>query len=336
MPRPVTLFTGQWADLPLETMAAKAASFGYHGLELACWGDHFDVVRAAGDPEYCVGRHALLAKHNLKVWAISNHLVGQCVCDEIDERHKAIVPARVWGNFEGGAEGVRRRAVDEMLATIRAAAALGVKIVNGFTGSSIWSKLYFFPPTSQAVIQAGYDDFARRWGPILDECSRLGIRFGLEVHPGEIAYDTITAERAIKAVGNHPAFGFNFDPSHLVWQGVDPVRFIDRFADRIVHVHMKDCVVRPATHRDASILGSHLSFGDSRRAWDFRSVGRGDVNFEEIIRALNRINYTGPLSVEWEDPGMDRDHGARESREFVSRLDFPPSRDAAFDAAFQR
>ncbi|MFN0132778.1 MAG: sugar phosphate isomerase/epimerase family protein [Phycisphaerales bacterium] len=339
MPRPVTLFTGQWADLPLETLAAKAKSFGYDGLELACWGDHFDPLAAVSDAVYCKGRRDLLARHGLACHAISSHLVGQAVCDPIDERHKSILPPRVWANAEGGAEGVRRRAAEEMKATARAAARLGVNVVNGFTGSSIWAKWYSFPPTTAAEIQAGYQDFADRWGSILDVFKSEGVRFALEVHPGEIAYDLYTAEAALAAINHHSAFGFNFDPSHLLWQGVAPNKFIERFADRIFHVHMKDVAVHygPGNNRGgdglAGVLGSHLPFGDVRRGWDFRSVGRGHVTWEAIIRALNRIGYTGPLSVEWEDPGMDREHGARESCAFVRRLDFAPSA-AAFDAAF--
>lgn len=330
MPRPVTLFTGQWADLALESLAERAASFGYDGLELACWGDHFDPVQGAADKAYCEGRHALLGGHGLHCFAVSNHLVGQAVCDPIDDRHKAILPPHVWG--DGDPEGVRVRAAEEMKVTAKAAANLGVKVVNGFTGSSIWHKLYFFPPTSEEDVSAGFDDFAQRWGPILDVFQECGVKFALEVHPTEIAYDMYTAERALDAVGHHPAFGFNFDPSHLIWQGMDPAKFIDRFPDRIFHVHMKDAAV--TLDGTSGILGSHLAFGDSRRGWDFRSVGRGDVNFEEIIRALNRCGYDGPLSVEWEDCGMDREHGARESCEFVRSVDFQPS-GRAFDAAFE-
>ena len=326
--RPVTLFTGQWADLPLETMADKAGEFGYDGLELACWGDHFEVNKA--DEAYCRAKRELLESKGLVCRAISNHLVGQAVCDPIDPRHQAILPDYVWSDADP--EGVRERAAEEMKATARAAKAFGVDVVNGFTGSAIWHKLYFFPPTSQNEVNAGFDDFAERWGPILDVFKDVGVRFALEVHPGEIAYDVYSAERALEAVGRHEAFGFNFDPSHLIWQGMDPARFIDRFPDRIYHVHMKDA----ATTLDgvSGILSSHLPFGDHRRGWDFRSVGRGDVNFEEIIRALNRIGYDGPLSVEWEDCGMDREHGARESCEFVKGIDFKPS-GVAFDAAFE-
>lgn len=339
MPRLVTLFTGQWADLTLDAIAAKAAGFGYDGLELACWGDHFEPAKALKDPGYCRTRWQILDRHSMQCRAISNHLVGQAVCDRIDERHQAILPPHVWG--EGDPEGVRHRAAEEMKATARAAAALGVHIVNGFTGSSIWGSWYFFPPTGQDHVKAGYDDFARRWGPILDVFQENGVKFALEVHPGEIAYDFYTAEAALSAIGNHPAFGFNFDPSHLLWQGIAPNKFIERFHDRIFHVHMKDVAVHygPGNNRGgdgmAGVLGSHLPFGDVRRGWDFRSVGRGHVTWEAIIRALNRIGYGGPLSVEWEDPGMDREHGARESCAFVKRLDFEPSR-VAFDAAFEK
>ena len=331
MPRPVTLFTGQWADMPLDKLAPLAREMGYDGLELACWGDHFEVDRALSEDGYCKSRHDLLAKHGLKCFAISNHLVGQAVCDLIDERHKSILPEHVWG--EGDPEMVRHRAAMEMKNTARAASTLGVKVVNGFTGSAIWHKLYVFPPTSAADVAAGFKDFADRWNPIFDEFDKVGVRFALEVHPTEIAYDIHTTRMALAAVNNRKAFGFNFDPSHLHWQFVDPVKFIQAFPDRIYHCHVKDAI--RTLDGESSVLGSHVGFGDARRGWDFRSPGRGGINFEEIIRALNRINYQGPLSVEWEDSGMDRVHGGREAAAFVRKLDFAPSA-RAFDAAFEK
>lgn len=330
MPRPVTLFTGQWADLSLETIAQKARDFGFDGLELACWGDHVDVHRAAEDKAYAQSRHEILAKYGLKCWAISNHLVGQAVCDPIDSRHQAILPPHVWG--DGDPEGVRRRAAEELKATARAAANMGIKVVNGFTGSSIWHLLYSFPPVDPKTIDRGFQDFAERFHPILDEFDRCGVKFALEVHPTEIAFDIVTAERAIAALGGRKTFGFNYDPSHLGYQGVDYVEFLRRFRDRIYHVHMKDVWWSPVP-RTSGVFGGHLNFGDPRRYWDFRSLGRGSINFEEIIRALNEIGYDGPLSIEWEDSGMDREHGAREACAFVKRLDFAPST-RAFDAAF--
>ncbi len=332
MSRPVTLFTGQWADLPLETLAAKAKSFGYDGLELACWGDHFEIDKALNDPGYCDSRHELLAKHGLKVYAVSNHLAGQAVCDNIDARHKSILPEHVWG--DGRPEEVRKRAAEEMIKTARAAQKLGVGVVNGFTGSSIWHMIYSFPPVTPAMIDDGFADFAKRWNPILDEFQKAGVKFALEVHPTEIAFDIASAERALEAVGRRPEFGFNYDPSHLGYQGVDYVKFILKFSDRIYHAHMKDVYWSPVPV-EAGVFGGHVNFGDVRRYWDFRSLGRGSIDFEEIIRSLNRIGYQGPLSVEWEDSGMDREHGATEAAAFVRDLDFAPST-FAFDSNFDK
>ncbi len=332
MSRPVTLFTGQWADLPLDILAKKAKAMGFDGLELACWGDHFEVDKALESDGYVRKKRELLEKHGLKCLAISNHLVGQCVCDDpIDGRHQSILPVGIWGN--GDPEGVRRRAAEAMVRTASAAKAFGVDTVNGFTGSSVWGKLYFFPPTTQADVEKGFKDFADRWIPILDAFRKHNVRFALEVHPTEIAYDIITARRALEAVRSHSHFGFNFDPSHFIHQFVDPVQFLEAFPERIFHVHVKDSRVRLTGSN--SILSSHLDFGDPRRGWDFVSPGRGDVRWDPIVRTLNRINYRGPLSIEWEDSSMNREYGAKEAIDMIRKQDFAPS-DVAFDAAFSK
>lgn len=330
MARPVTLFTGQWADLPLKELAKKVSAWGYEGLELACWGDHFEVGKALESDKYLNEKRALLEKYNLKCWAIGTHLVGQCVCDPIDQRHKNILSPELWG--DGDPEGVRRRCAEEVKNTARAAAAMGAQVVTGFTGSPIWHMLYSFPPNDFNVIEAGYKEFADRWNPIMDVFDEVGVKWGLEVHPTEIAYDFITTEKTLAAIGRREAFGINFDPSHFAHQHLDSAAFIEEFGDRIYHVHVKDSKKRISDGR-RSILGSHLNFGDSRRGWDFISPGHGDVDFEEMFRALNRINYNGPLSVEWEDSGMDRDWGAPDALAMIRRTDFSPS-DVAFDAAF--
>jgi sugar phosphate isomerase/epimerase len=287
-----------------------------------------DVFKASEDLNYCKKQKAILDKNNLQLFAISNHLAGQLVCDpNNDSRSDMFAPADCAGN----AEKKRDWAVDAMKATAKAAKNMGVKVVNGFTGSSIWHMLYSFPPVSDEMIEDGFKYFAEMWNPILDVFDKCGVRFALEVHPTEIAFDIITAKKALEAVGNREAFGFNFDPSHLYWQMVDPVRFIKEFPNRIYHVHMKDAAIQLDGY--SGILGSHLNFGKPGRGWDFRSLGRGGVDFEEIIRTLNQIGYAGPLSVEWEDSGMDRIHGATEACEFVNAIDFAPS-NIQFDAAF--
>lgn len=330
MARPVTLFTGQWADLSLEDLAKKVSAWGYDGLELACWGDHFEVDKALESDKYLRDKRDLLEKYNLKCWAVSTHLVGQCVADPIDSRHQGILPPRLWG--DGDPEGVRQRCAEEVKNTARAAAAFGVKIVNGFTGSPVWHMVYSFPPNDFAKVEAGYKEFADRWNPIMDVFDQVGVKYGLEVHPTEIAYDFVTTQKALDAIGRRPAFGINFDPSHFAHQFLDSAAFVMEFGDRIYHVHVKDSKKRVGDGR-RSILGSHLNFGDVRRGWDFVSPGHGDVDFEELFRALNRIGYNGPLSVEWEDSGMDRDWGAPDALAMIRRTDFAPS-SVAFDAAF--
>ena len=330
MGRPVTLFTGQWADWDCETIITKAKEFGYDGVELACWGDHFEVDKA--DAAYLAAKRELLNKHGMKCYSISTHLVGQAVCDRIDERHAQILPDYIYG--DGEPEGVRQRAAEEIKKTAIAARQFGVPVVNGFTGSSIWHLCYSFPPNLPGQIDAGFKDFADRWGPIMDVFQENGIRYGLEVHPTEIAFDIASAQRALEAIDYHPAFGFNYDPSHFGYQGVDYIEFIYKFADRINHVHMKD-VSWSDRPMEAGVFGGHVDFHQRNRYWDFKSVGRGNINFEKIIRALNDIEYKGPLSVEWEDGAMDREAGATESAAFVKQVDFPAS-DIVFDEQFDK
>jgi sugar phosphate isomerase/epimerase len=329
--QPVTLFTGQWADLTLEEVAELAAGWGYDGLEIACSGEHLDVQRVVDDDAYLAERRGILDRHGLKLFAISHHLAGQAVCDDpIDFRHEAILSSRIWG--DGDPEGVRQRAAEELKLTARAARRLGVDTVVGFTGSKIWPYVAMFPPVPPSVIDAGYQDFADRWNPILDVFDGEGVRFAHEVHPSEIAYDYETSARALQAIDHRAAFGFNWDPSHMMWQFIDPAAFIVDFADRIYHVDCKDTRLREHNGRRGA-LGSHLPWGDPRRGWDFVSTGHGDVPWEDCFRALRSIGYTGPISVEWEDAGMNRLHGAAEAVQFVRSLlwDLPT---ASFDAAF--
>jgi sugar phosphate isomerase/epimerase len=330
MSRPVTLFTGQWADLPIEKICQKAKSFGYDGLELCTWGDHMEIDKA--DQAYCDERKALLQKYELKLFAISTHLVGQCVSDPIDERHKGILPDYIWG--DGDPEGVRQRAAEEVIKTAKCSKNAGPRYCDWFHRKSNLAHALLFSSHSAGMIEKGYEEFAKRWIPILDEFQKIGVKFALEAHPTEIAFDIHSAHLTLKALNNHPAFGFNYDPSHFGYQHVDYVKFIYEFADRIFHVHMKDAYWSDVP-MGIGVFGGHSEFGDNRRYWNFRSLGRGKVNFENIIRALNDIGYKGPLSVEWEDSGMNREAGATEACNFVKNVDFEPS-DVAFDDAMQK
>jgi sugar phosphate isomerase/epimerase len=328
MARPVTIFSGQWADLPFEKFCEKVKSCGYDGIEIACWGDHLDLKSAATDPKYVEDRKEILKKYGLKTWAIGTHLVGQCVGDNWDPRLDGFAPS----SLAGKPDEIRKWAIQEMKYAPAAAKNMGVKIVTGFMGSPIWAYWYSFPQTSDKMIDDAFKQIVTLWTPIFDEFDKCGIKFALEVHPTEIAFDYYTAERLLKEFKSRKTLGFNFDPSHLIWQGVTPHIFLRDFAAKIYHVHMKDAAV--TLDGKAGILGSHITFGDTRRGWNFRSLGHGDVDFENIIRELNAMNYKGPLSVEWEDSGMEREYGAKEACEFVRKVDFSPS-NVAFDKALK-
>jgi sugar phosphate isomerase/epimerase len=316
MARPVTLFSGQWADMPFEKFCEKAHSFGYDGIEIAACGDHLELKKAANDAKYVEERKNILKTYNLKCLAIAAHTAGQCVGDIIDARHNAIVPS----NLTGKGDEIRKWAVQEMKYAASAAKNMGVKIVTGFMGSPIWAYWYSFPQTTEAMIENAYKHILKYWAPIFDEFDKCGVKFALEVHPTEIAFDYYTAERLLKEFKNRKTLGFNFDPSHFIWQGMNPHIFIRDFSSKIFHVHMKDAAV--TLDGKSSVLGSFLPMGDIKRGWNFRSMGHGEIDFESIIRELNAINYKGALSVECEDPGMNREYSAKESCGFVKDLNF--------------
>jgi sugar phosphate isomerase/epimerase len=319
MPRPVLLMSNSWAHLPLEELVQKLNDWGYQGLELCCVGDHFEVQRAQADDAYCQEMLDLLARYDLQVLVLSNYRVGQAICDRIEPRHKEVLPDYVWG--DGDPVGVQDRAAAEMLATISAAQKLGVGVVSGFSGSSLWPGVVGWPANNPVEVQDGLRDFARRFTPILDACADAGVRFALEVHPGQVAFDLYSAEMVLDVLDGREEFGFTFDPSHLHWQGIDPAEFLRRFPERIYHVHVKDLAL--TLNGRSGVLNSYQPYGDPRRGWEFRSPGHGAIDWESIVRALHAIRYEGPLAVEWSDPSMDPEYGAEEACKFVKRLDFP-------------
>jgi sugar phosphate isomerase/epimerase len=306
--------------LPIDTLAGKAAEWGYDGLELCCWGDHLDVRRGLADDAYAAGRQELFARSDLQLPVIAAHKVGQAVGDPVDARHQPLVPEHVWG--DGDPAGVSDRAADELIATFRLAERLGVGVVSGFTGSPVWGYVTGYPAARPELIADAMRQFARRWRPILDAARDCGVRFAFEVHPGQIAFDLHSAEMALDALGGREEFGFTFDPSHLHWQGVDPAEFVRRFPDRVYHVHVKDAAL--TLNGRSGVLAGYWPSGDPRRGFQFRSPGRGGVDWESVVRALNDVGYDGPLSVDWHDAGMDREFGAAEACQFVRRLDFDP------------
>lgn len=327
MARPITIASGQFGDLPLEELCKLLKSIGYDGIEIACHA-HLDAKRFLSDEAYAKQFRDTLDKYGMKVWALGAHLAGQCVGDNWDPRLDNFAPA----SCSGDPEAVRAWAVQEMKDIAHAAQKLGVKVVTCFLGSPIWAYWYSFPQTTREMVDAGYRRIKELWTPIFDVYDQCGVRLALEVHPTEIAFDYYSTQRLLEELDWRPTLGLNFDPSHLVWQGVNPAIFLRDFAERIYHVHMKD--VKVTLDGRSGILGSHIDFGDTLRGWNFVSLGHGDVDFDAIIRELNQMGYDGPLSVEWEDSGMERTFGATEAYEFTKKINFSPSV-VSFDAALK-
>ena len=331
MARPVTLFTIQWGDLPLEEICKLARQMGYEGLELAK-DAHFDARKMAADPAYAEEIRAILKKYDLGCWAISAHLTGQCVSDSLQWAYDPRLDGFAPSALAGKPEDIQKWAIEEMKVMAHAAKNLGVDVVTFFMGSPIWKFWYSFPQTSEEMVEAGYQKVKELWTPIFDEYDKCGVKLALEVHPTEIAFDYWSTKKLLDTFEWRPTLGINFDPSHLIWQGVDPAMFLFDFADRVYHVHIKDAKLN--LNGRNGILGSHITFGDQRRGWNFVSPGHGDVDFDNIIRVLNQKGYTGPLSIEWEDSGMERVFGGTEACEFTRQINFSAS-DVAFDDALK-
>ena len=327
MARPITIFTGQWADLGLEEMCRTAKDMGYEGLEIASWGQ-IDLQKAAEDPEYIRDLKGTLEKYGLGCWAIGAHLPGQCVGDVWDPRLDGFAPAELAGKPDE----IRAWGIQQLKYAAMAAKAMGVGVVTGFMGSPIWKMWYSFPQTTEEMVEAGFQQIKGLWTPIFDVFDKCGVKFALEVHPTEIAFDYYSTRKLLEVFEYRETLGINFDPSHLIWQGMDPAMFLYDFADRVYHVHIKDAAVN--LNGRNGILGSHITFGDPRRGWNFVSPGHGDVDFDKIIRILNVKGYDGPLSIEWEDSGMDRIFGGTEACAFTKKINFSPS-DIAFDDALK-
>lgn len=328
MKRPITICSGQFGDMPLEDLCRAMKEIGYDGFEFATQA-HVSVDGIVNDPEYRRNWLKTLEKYDVRIGALSAHLTGQCVGDNWDPRLDNFAPGPVKGNPEA----IRTWAIQDMKTTARAAEILGVKVVTCFLGSPIWAYWYSFPQTTPEMIEAGYQRIKELWSPIFDVYDACGVRLALEVHPTEIAFDYYSTQRLLETLEYRPTLGINFDPSHLLWQGVDPAMFLHDFSKYVYHVHMKDVKLNQVDGR-TGILGSHIEFGDTRRRWNFVSLGHGNVDFDAIIRELNQMGYHGPLCVEWEDSGMERMAGAAEAYEFVKRINFEPST-VSFDAALK-
>ncbi len=306
------IFTALFQDRPLEEVLRLVAEQGYETVELPAWkgSPHLDVDSVLSDGGRSLLR--LVRGYGLGISALSDGREGQLVLGP----HDWTVDR--WAPTQGVEERIRYGS-ERLKLVARAAAALEVPVVTGFVGSSVWDKWYNYPSTNEQAYQLGWDLFAQRVNPILDVFQQQGVRFAFEVHPTEIAYNLETAEQALEALDHRPEFGFNFDPSHLFWQGIDPVVFVKRLGKRIYHAHAKDGEVQEDEVRRSGVL-SGGSWTRPDRGFRFRVPGWGDVDWRRVLSALAAVGYDYVLSFEHEDPVMSPEDGCEKAIAFLRPL----------------
>ena len=306
------LFTALFQDRPLEDVLRIAADLGYESVELPVWRScpHVDLDAVLQDGGAALRR--LVKQFGLQISALSNGREGHLILGPHDWT------VDKWAPVAGAAERIRY-GMERLMRTAQAAAALEVPVVVGFVGSPVWDKWYNYPSTNEQAYEDGWKLFAERLHPVLDAFARFGVRLALEVHPTEIAYNLETAERALAVLGNRKEFGFNFDPSHLVWQGIDPVVFIKRLGGCIYHAHAKDGEVQADEVRRSGVL-SGGSWSRPDRGFRFRVPGWGGVDWRRVLSALAAAGYDYVLSFEHEDPVMSPEDGCEKAIAFLRPL----------------
>lgn len=307
----IGIFTVLYNEKPLEEVAKYVSSLGYEMVELPAWpgNNHLDIGKILkGD----TSAKKMLRGYSLEISALNNALPGQMVLGPLDESTDE------WAPSKDPQEKIKF-GMEQMKKAAQAASELEVPVVNGFVGSSVWDKWYIFPPKNEQMYERGWQVFAERWGKILDHFKRYGVKFAMEVHPTQIAYNIETAERALKELDYREEFGFNFDPSHLIWQLIDPVIFIKKFGKQIYHTHAKDAELQKDEVRRSGVIPTG-SWMRPDRGFRFRVPGWGDVNWRRFITALVSVGYDYVLSFEHEDPVMSREDGCEKAIHYLKPL----------------
>lgn len=311
------LFLAQFAGdaAPFNTwkgITKWASDIGYEGVQVPSWDARFfDLAKAAASKDYCDTFKGEAAENGIEVTELSTHLQGQLV---------AVHPAYDLA-FDGfAAETVRKDpaarqkwAVEQVKLALKASANLGLDRMASFSGALAWPYLYPWPQRPAGLVEAAFDELAKRWRPILDAAEDAGVDICYEIHPGEDLHDGVTFEMFLDRVGNHSRANMLYDPSHYVLQCLDYIDHIDIYSERIKMFHVKDAEFNPTGRQ--GVYGGFQSWVN--RAGRFRSLGDGQVDFSAIFSKLAALDFDGWAVVEWECCLKHPEDGAREGAEFV-------------------
>lgn len=311
------LFLAQFAgdEAPFnswDSITKWAADCGYIGVQVPSWdGRLIDLDKASSSKDYCDEFLGKARENGVDVTELSTHLQGQLV---------ATHPAYDIG-FDGftipekrGDPKARQEwAVGEVRKALTASKMMGLNAMASFSGALAWPYVYPWPQRPAGLVEAAFDELARRWRPILDHADSCGVDVCYEIHPGEDLHDGISYEMFLERTGNHARACMLYDPSHYVLQHLDYLQNIDIYADRIRMFHVKDAELNPTGRQ--GVYGGYQSWVN--RAGRFRSLGDGQVDFGGVFSKLTAAGFDGWAVVEWECCLKHPEDGAREGSEFV-------------------
>lgn len=306
-------FVGEEAPFnSLESISSWAADLGFKGIQIPSWESNlFDLNLAAESQGYCDDLRGMLADRDIEITELSTHLQGQLVAvhPAYDEMFDGFAAPEVQGNPKAR----QAWAVEQLLLAAKASKNLGLTAHASFPGALAWPYFYPWPQRPAGLVEAAFDELAKRWLPILNAFDDAGVDIGFEIHPGEDLHDGVTFEMFLERVHNHPRCNILFDPSHLILQQLDYLGFMDAYKDRIKLVHIKDAEFNPTARQ--GVYGGYQSWVD--RAGRFRSLGDGQVDFKSIFSKLAANDFDGWAVLEWECCLKHPEQGAREGSVFI-------------------
>ncbi len=311
------LFLAQFAgdDAPFngwDAITKWAADCGYKGVQVPSWdGRLFDLAKAAESVGYCDDFKGQAAANGITVTELSTHLQGQLVAvhPAYDTAFDGFADPSVHGNVDAR----QAWAVDQVKMALSASKNMGIGAHATFSGALAWPYIYPWPQRPAGLVEAAFDELAKRWRPILDHAEDCGVDVCYEIHPGEDLHDGISYEMFLDRVGNHARANMLYDPSHYVLQHMDYLDNIDIYHERIKMFHVKDAELNPTGRQ--GVYGGYQSWVD--RAGRFRSLGDGQVDFKQVFSKLTQYDFDGWAVVEWECAMKHPEDGAREGARFV-------------------
>ncbi|CTQ49758.1 sugar phosphate isomerase/epimerase family protein [Jannaschia donghaensis] len=311
------LFLAQFAsdEAPFNSWDAItkwAADCGYAGVQVPSWDARlFDLNQAAESVDYCDTFKGQAAENGVEVTDLSTHLQGQLVA--VHPAYDTAFDGFADPSVHGDPKARQEWAVDQVKMAITASRNLGVDQHVTFSGALAWPYVYPWPQRPAGLVEAAFDELAKRWRPILDHAEDQGVDVCYEIHPGEDLHDGVTFEMFLDRVNQHPRANMLYDPSHYVLQCLDYLANIDIYKDRIKMFHVKDAEFNPTGRQ--GVYGGYQPWVD--RAGRFRSLGDGQVDFGAVFSKMAANDFDGWAVVEWECAIKHPEDGAREGAAFV-------------------